>query len=137
MIKSDLKLFKMIRRYLKWFRMIRNDSKWFKTIQNGSKRFENDFKWCITIWNASKWFEMIKNDSENCVRKFDYFSMKVIRKPFLDYFLLSYDPIMFIPLLLTRRLISTPNPGVAWRLVFKSTKWGWLLQSSLSSGLWM
>ena len=23
--------------------------------------------------------------------------MKVIRKPFLDYFLLSYDPVMFIP----------------------------------------
>ena len=83
-------------------------------IQNNSKRFE-------MMKNDSKRFEMIKNDSENCARKFDYFSMKVIRKPFLDYFLLSYDPIMFIPLLLTRRLISTPNPGVA-RLVFKSTK---------------
>ena len=33
---------------------------------------------------------------------------KVIRNPFLDYFPLSYDPVMFIPPNL-RRLISTPN----------------------------
>ena len=65
---------------------------------------------------------MIKNDSENCVRKFDYFSMKVIRKPFLDYFLLSYDPIMFHPPLANKEIDFYPNPGVAWRLVFKSTK---------------